>query len=84
MCARPHVRRHRISRLHPDRGGGTGAPRGCADVDAVYQDCGTPQACAIQLASPEALERYSFAGGAAGTMIARNPSEIEWYDGAKP
>jgi ornithine carbamoyltransferase len=33
MCARPHVRRHRISRLHPDRGGGTGAPRGCAGVE---------------------------------------------------
>jgi len=33
------------------------------DVDAVYKDWGTPDARAIRRASPDALERFSFASG---------------------
>ncbi len=40
-----------------------------SDVDAVYQDWGTPQARAIRRASPGALERLSFASGSMGPKV---------------
>ena len=39
------------------------------DVEAVYQDWGSPQARAIRRASPDALERYSFASGSMGPKV---------------
>jgi len=39
------------------------------DVEAVYKDWGTPQARAIRRASPDALERYSFASGSMGPKV---------------
>ena len=39
------------------------------DVDAVYQDWGTPEAHAIRRASPEMLNRFSFAPGSMGPKV---------------
>lgn len=39
------------------------------DVDAIYQNWGTPRACAIRRASPDALERYPFAIGSMGPKV---------------
>ena len=39
------------------------------DVDAVYQDWGTPDARAIRRASPDVLERFSFASGSMGPKV---------------
>lgn len=39
------------------------------DVDAVYQDWGTPDARAIRRTSPDVLERFSFASGSMGPKV---------------
>jgi hypothetical protein len=40
-----------------------------SDVDAVYVDWGTPAQRAIRRASPDALERLSFAAGSMGAKV---------------